>query len=619
MGGVACCFHRSGAPAREDDLAEVAAALAWRSADGAATWLDGPVALANFHFWTTPEEVGEIGPRVHQASGLALAFDGRLDNREELIRALAAPPDLSDAELALRAWLAWGEDCLPRLLGPFALIAASPRERAVWLARDPIGNRGLAFHLGPGLLLAASDEHALAADSRVGRELDDSMLALYFSLENRSDGRTFFRGIEQLLPGELLRVGPERAEKRTFYRPPPPPGPRRPEEWQEEFRDTLRQAVACRLRTAGGKTGILLSGGLDSNPIAALAREARPAASLASFTWAFPRHPECDERSLAAETIARFALEAHDVPCDDAGPLAGIPPGASLAEAAADRSWPLHPGTPEQNAYRLFHQRSYEAAAASGARILLSGMCGDQIYSGADSFVADFWRERRFGRLAADLVWHLRQGRLGAAAFRDLLPASFLWRRRARRRRLEAPWLTAAAFGALPAGLPWPSWAAAARRPEQVLRIFDPTNAHGINVECYYALRLGVSPRYPWRDRRIVELALQLPGFELRNRNVKRPILRAALRDSLPQNVIDRSSKTSFEPIFRHSLLMERPALIARLLDRPDACWPLFVEKSYLGRERLRVPGALGALLIWTCIALELWLLRGGGKAGAAA
>lgn len=615
MGGVACCFHRSGAPAREEDLAEVAAALAWRGGDGAGTRLEGPVALASFHFWTTPEEVGETGPRENAEAGILLAFDGRLDNRDELCRALDAPAALSDAELVLRAWLAWGEACLPRLLGPFALIVAAPRERLVWLARDPIGDRGLAFHLGTGLLLVASDEHAVAADPRVGRVLDESMLALYFSLENRIDGRTFFRGVEQLLPGELLRVDPERAEKRLFYRPRLDSARRTSEEWQEEFRDTLRRAVACRLRSTG-PVGILLSGGLDSNPIAALAREARPADRICSFTWAFPRHPECDERALAAESIARFALEAHDVPCDDAGPLAGISPEASLAAIAADRSWPLHPGTPEQNAYRLFHQRSYAAAASAGNRVLLSGMLGDQIYSGADSFVADLWRERRLGRLAVDLFWHLRHGDLGAAAFRDLLPARLLWWRRQRR---KAPWLTAAALAALPpGGRPWPPWAAEARRPEQVLRIFDPTNAHGINVECYYALRLGVSARHPWRDRRIIELALRLPGFELRNRNVKRPILRSALRNLMPQNVIGRRSKTSFEPVFRQSLFIERQALVAALLDRPDARWPLFVERSYLGRERLRIPGSLGALLVWTCIALELWLLRGGRNAGAA-
>lgn len=610
MSGVACCFHRDGAPASADQLSAVADRLAWRGGDGSGCRVEGCIAVATWHFWTTPEEAGEREPREAADAGLLLAFDGRLDNREELARALAIdrPAGISDAELALRAWLAWGEAALPRLLGPYAMIVARPRERQVWLARDPIGNRGLAFHLGPRLLLAASDEDALAADPRIGRRLDDAMLAHYFSLEERVDGRTFFRGIEQLLPGELLRIGPEKAERRLFYTPPRGAGPRRSEEWQEEFRDTLRQAVACRLRTTG-PAGILLSGGLDSTPIAAFARQARPQERLCSFTWAFPAHPQCDERALARETAERFTLEPHEIPCDDAGPLSGLP--AEPAAAAADELWPVHPGTPEQNAYRLFHQRTYAAARAAGTRVLLSGMSGDQIYSGAESFVADLLRQGRGIDLLRELGWHLRHRQLDAAAFRDLLPAPLVWRRRRWRRRLSAPWLTDAALRQLPELPPWPPWARAAPRPEQVLRLFDPTNAHGINVECYYALRLGVSPRYPWRDRRIIELALQLPGIELRNRNVKRPILRSALRQSIPQNVIDRNSKTSFEPIFRQSLFGDGQALVTALLDRAGARWPLFVKKGFLDRERLRVPTSSGALMIWTCLALELWLLRG--------
>lgn len=605
MSGLACCFHRDGAPAGAEDLARVAAALDWRGPDGRAEKRAGPFALAVWRSFGA----GEIAADAE--AGLVAAFDGRLDNREELRRALPeAPAALSDAFLFLAAWRAWGEAGLARLLGPFAAVVAEPAERRVFLARDPVGHRGLAFHLSPRLLLAASDENAIAADPRVGRELDPAMVALYVSLEDRVDGRTFFRGIRQVLPGECWRIDAEGAASRPFYRPPLETPMRRREEWQEELRRTLRAAVACRLPGAGEAAGILLSGGLDSTPLAGLAREARPGGRVASFTWAFARHPECDERELARETAARFALEAHEVGCDDAGPLASLPPAARLEQIAADASWPLHPGTPEQNAYRLFHQRSYAAARGAGVRVLLSGMGGDQLYSGAESFVAELWRERRFAALLAELGWHLGHRCLSAAAFRDLLPAEWIWARRRRRRAKSAPWLTPAALALLPQGPPWPLWAGEAMRPEQVLRIFEPTNAHGINVECYYALRLGVSARYPWRDRRILELALLLPAIELRDRNVKRPIVRSALRQMMPQNVIDRRSKTSFEPVFRRSLFDERRALQDLLLDRSGASWPSFVARSFLDRERLRVPDARGALMIWICLALELWLLR---------
>lgn len=608
MSGVAGCFHRDLAPATAADLAPMARALAWRGADGHASTCRGACVLATWHTWTTAEELGEVGPRELPAAGLLLAFDGRLDNRAELHRALGSDRPLealSDAELVLLAWSAWGEEAPARLLGPFALLVADTRQRLFWLARDPVGHRGLAFHLGPDLLLAASDEHAIAADPRVGDTLDENMLAQYFSLAERVDGRTFFRGIEQVLPGELLRVGPRELQRRYFYRPRLDAGWRTSEDWQEAFRETLRLAVLCRLRTPSpGQVGVLLSGGLDSTAIAAMASTLLPGDRLSSFTWTFPAHPECDESAFVAETVARLGLEAHAVPCDDAGPLAGFErPGG-----AAD--WPTHPGTPEQNAYRLFHQRAYAAARSAGTRVLLSGMGGDQLYSGADAFVADLLHERRYFELPGELFWYWRRGRLRLSAWRDLLPARALWWRRRRRRAESAPWLTARALALLPENSPWPAWAADARRPEQVVRLFDPTNAHGINVECYYALRLGVAPRYPWRDLRILELAMQLPGVELRKRDVTRPILRRALRHMMPQNVIERNTKTSFEPIFRQSLQGERRAQVAALLDRPGARWPDFVSRAVLDRERGGAPTPLGALLIWMCLALELWLVR---------
>ncbi len=243
-------------------------------------------------------------------------------------------------------------------------------------------------------------------------------------------------------------------------------------------------------------------------------------------------------------------------------------------------------------------------------------MGGDQVYSGAESFVADLWRERRYGAIFGEIGWHWRHGQLGAAAFRDLLPAGLVWARRRLRRALAAPWLTPAALALLPQGPPFPPWAAAARRPEQVLRIFEPTNAHGLNVECYYALRLGVSTRYPWRDRRILELALLLPGIELRKRNVKRPILRSALRQP---DAAKRDRSALRKPVLRADLssiaLHGTPSAGQdALLDRSGALWPLFVAKRFLDRERLRVPGARGALMIWICSALELLAPAGGGS-----
>ncbi len=221
--------------------------------------------------WRAWHSFGEGGLLEDAAAGLLFAFDGRLDNRDGAAARLAGRRRRPLRRRAgFRRLARLGRSCLPRLLGPYALVVAAPAERKVWLARDPVGHRGLAFHLPPRLLLAASDEHAVAADPRVGRALDPAMVALYCSLEDRVDGRTFFRHIQQVLPGESWCVGSAHAERRLFYRPRLDSPIRRSEEWQEELRATLREAVACRLRGADRVreregVGILLSGGLDSS------------------------------------------------------------------------------------------------------------------------------------------------------------------------------------------------------------------------------------------------------------------------------------------------------------------------------------------------------------------
>ena len=78
----------------------------------------------------------------------------------------------------------------------------------------------------------------------------------------------------------------------------------------------------------------------------------------------------------------------------------------------------------------------------------------------------------------------------------------------------------------------------------------------------------------------------------------------------MPQNVLERKTKTSFESIFRHSLFGQQKAVVDALLDRPTARWPEFVERSFLERQRERPETPVGFLMVWMCLALELWLLR---------
>ncbi len=123
MSGIAGICNLDGRPAERSRLQRMADAMAHRGPDGLACWLHGPVGLAHAMLRTTPESQHEKQPLQDDAGVLHLIFDGRVDNRGELRAALQSkglpPRKDSDAELVLRAYACWGEDCPRHILGDF--------------------------------------------------------------------------------------------------------------------------------------------------------------------------------------------------------------------------------------------------------------------------------------------------------------------------------------------------------------------------------------------------------------------------------------------------------------------------------------------------------------------
>lgn len=595
--------RRVGASASQEELdAELHHLLepmAHRGPDGLDTAGDGTVRLGHLHFWTTPEARGERQPLSSPDGAWWLTVDGRLDNRDEIWRALGGAPGplatLSDVRLMLAAFERWGRACLPRFLGPFALVAWDRRRRELTLARDAMGSRGLSCFISDSLVVAASEEQAVAAHPAVGFELDRVRTALFFSLERLTTSRTFFEGVRHVAPGEAVVISPERVERSVFWSFDPAARPA--EEvgsWEERFRETFSEAVACRLR-GGDPPAALVSGGLDSSPMAAVAaRRLGAGRPLRAISWIFDRNPSCDEREYLTELYRELPLEAVQVACDDAWPLRD------------PATWPVHPATPEQNPYRLFHERAY---AAAGSRVLLLGIGGDQLYLGSDGFLLDLLRAGRWRSAAKEGLWHLRAGRRYRRwMLRGLVPAGL---RRSLRRGEPRPWLTSEARDLLGEAAERPIDGRGARRPAQWRSLLDPMNGHGCSVEAYYGNRHGLETRYPFRDRRLVELMLHVPTAELYSEGLDRVVLRRAMADTVPHKVLHRRSKASFEPVLRRGLFEEASDAVAEILDGAGRSWQEMVDPVFLAScRRGEGAGELEILVLWQCICLELWSSR---------
>jgi asparagine synthase (glutamine-hydrolysing) len=545
-----------------------------------------------------------LGPdekRLALSGGRTLVWRGRLDDRCALIAELPGSRDelalLNDAELFARYFDQRGIAGLAAVLGSWAAVVDdSPRGQA-WLMRDPMGGRSLTYLAGEsGAYWVGHDAGELLEAARRPVRLDPRYLSSLFACREAEATTTPFWGVVAVPPGHAVRLYAEGSDTLEFWRPALPTGmARRPAvELEEELRVRLRDAVACRVAD-GEATGLLLSGGLDSVPIAAMARQVLgPSRALAAFSWVFDRYPEADERSLITLASGQLDLQSNLLPGDDELPL------------GPTDSWPVHPGTPEQNPYRRLHERAYEAAAAKGTRVLLSGMCGDQLWSGSETWLRDAWSRGRYGAAAGELFWHLATGHSLRPALADITGG----RRREPAERFS--WLTAEAVSALP------DFAAQRRRfadfprPHQAELLLGAANGHGFAVEAYFARRYGLELRYPLRDRRLVELVLGLPTADISHRGVSRALLRRALAGLVPNAILARRSKARFTGLFVDGVYGASRHRVAALVRKPNAAWRRFVRSEEIEGALAKRDVGRGGVSLWLAASLELWLERSG-------
>ncbi len=167
MSAIFGVFNLDGKPVSPDTLQAMQQAMAYWGPDGDGLLCEGGVGLGHLLLHNTPESLYESLPSKHQDTGLLITASARLDNREELCRALAVPhpvrPTLPDSTLILKAYEKWGDECPDRLLGDWAFAIWDPRQQRLFLARDHHGNTGLYYYANARCFAFASSLKGLLA------------------------------------------------------------------------------------------------------------------------------------------------------------------------------------------------------------------------------------------------------------------------------------------------------------------------------------------------------------------------------------------------------------------------------------------------------------------------
>ncbi len=385
-----------------------------RGPDGAGLWRDGPVILAHRRLAVIdPTPAGAqpmLSPPDPQTgrSRFALVYNGELYNDAELRRDLSARGVVfrtgCDTETVLHAFARWGTDALARLRGIFALAVYDRELHTLTLARDPLGVKPMYWWSDGSQLVFASEPAPILEHPDVPVAPDLRMVSAYLTTIRTSlAGRTMFEGVRALRPGEMLQcdldaLGGTLALRLVTWWRGPASGSLALDE--REGADRLRAGVAESVRRqlrSDVPVCTLLSGGLDSTVIAALARAHK--SDLLSFCAGAPVPVDCTQ-AMGEEDLACARRTARAI-------------GTRHAEALVTRDifaerWPRMVSlmraplsTPNEVAIHAVALRLRE----SGCVVTLSGEGADELlggYEGPMDAAADFVRAREPHARGAD-------------------------------------------------------------------------------------------------------------------------------------------------------------------------------------------------------------------------
>jgi asparagine synthase (glutamine-hydrolysing) len=569
-----------------------------------------------------PLRVAYSGPANHEHTPLCL-LDGYLDNHAELSAELGSHAGADTEALLAAGWRRWGLDLLPRLRGDFALVIWDASRDQGLLARDQLGVRSLFLSDTGGELCFASEIRHLLAALPTRPAPDRVSVAHWITMSNRPGCATLYEGVRRLNPGSALLLDGSGTREVQYWAPRfAEPLDEREPQLVERTRAELTRAVGRRL-SPEGLTGILMSGGLDSSSVAALAATQAPGRVWAQAA-VFPEHPAVDESRLIDQL--RSSLELPGMTAEvRAGGLLG-----SALDSIAEWQLPL------RSWGDFWALPLLRAAAAEGVRVTLGGDGGDELFGVRAYLLAD--RVRAGHPLQALRLVRELPGAGDRPARRDVariyantalagaLPYSVhALAQRGLASRRSPPWLLKAAARPLAHDddpLAWkrldgPRWwaetAHGLTRGVEETGVFDHQRRRGASA--------GLQARHPLFDLDLVELCLRLPPLSSFDRHRSRPLLRAAMAGLLPDAVRLRPQKALFDSLLIEILQGADGTLARELLDDPRAEIRAYVDqpamqRALFGAEAGSSQGSFQWMWqLWRLLTAECWLRSQAGSA----
>ncbi|PZF74197.1 asparagine synthase (glutamine-hydrolyzing) [Taibaiella soli] len=622
MCGIAGSIHKNLTDAQAAACLEK---MAHRGPDDMGMYRDGDLWLG--HRRLSIQDVSERGhqPMVSEDENYVLVYNGELYNnaalREDLQRKGFSFRSQSDTETLLKAYIAYGKECLSRLNGIFAFALYNKSKQELWVVRDPLGVKPLYYYTDGESFLFASELKSLL-HLPLNYSLDQTAFYRYLSLLYSPGTVTPFRHIHKLLPGHYLVIDTASGkikEEKTFYRAPfnGQYEPLSEKEWLDELDKQLTNAVKQQL-LSDVPVGYFLSGGLDSSLILAIAKKLQPGLPLQAFTidtGHLFKEEGFDDDLPYAQKVAKWLNV----------PLQVIPADSDVLKNFDQMIWQLD--EPQTDPASLFVQQIATAAREKGIKVLLGGTGADDVFAGYKRHLA-LHLEKYLSKIPTPV-------QKGIKTIARLLPQNAQTRRV---QKLLQPGQTplqrrTSYYYWLPQMQTKELFRTELRSSLPDLDVFFldllkeiPAEQSPLNQMLYWELHsflpdqnlnytdkmgmaAGVEIRVPFLDTHIIALAAKMPpSLKLKGKETKY-ILKKLAERYLPHEIIYRP-KTGFGAPIRQWVNNEMKEMVGERLSEETLLRSGIFEPSAVKKLISDTASGTtdGAYAIWSLLAIDSWL-----------
>lgn len=561
MSGIGGIVRLDGGLVEHEQLVTMIGPLQARGPDNRGAWQKQAVGLIHTMMYTSRESLSEHQPLVDSVGNCVLVADCRIDNRAELIHLLdcnLSASNLSvecgDSELILAAYLKWGKACVEKLIGDFTFCIWNQQTRRLFCARDHMGVKPFYYcYLPNKAFIFGSNIATLLASGLVPRRMNKLWVGSFLmAFRDIDETNTFLCDIKRLPAAHTLTMQEDGLSIERYWeidvayelssRPP--------EEYVAEYRSLFEEAIRCRMRSVY-PVGSMLSGGVDSTSIAHVAsgmvHEAKQE-TLHTYSAISQSDPACRDTyniRLMQQNLRHVTL--HEIGADD---LHAFRPEFHCLLGTTNNLFD----------YVFTHVLlgMFCTAKQSSVRVLLDGVDGDMVASYNSYYLTHLMKSGSWlsaVREARGLVTFHEQSRsvgktLLSHAYAAYSPDRVLIHKLENRRRSayqthlrhsiirpefaeeiqleefywQDNWMSR---------IPGPSPRAQASK-----LLFAPVRK--MELEQYDALASmqGIEPRHPLYDKRLVEFCMALPWHQKRYEGWSKIIMRRAMANELPSEVI---------------------------------------------------------------------------------